>query len=82
MILLKISNHSELIASKLGQFIERLTPDSIDQKTIEDLVIRKMIENLSEEGVKGEISAVNGIEVNDNKLILNEELKVRNHSKF
>ena len=70
------------MASKLGRFIERLTPDAIDQTTVEDLVIKKMIESLSAEGLKGEITAVNGLEINENHVILSEELKVRNQSKF
>ena len=82
MILLKISNASELVASKVGQFIEKLTPDKIDQSTVEDQVIKKMIESLSKEGLKGEITAVNGVDINQEKLTLNEELKIRNHTKF
>ena len=55
MIVLKISNASEVVASKVGKFLELLTPDSIDHTTVEDQVIKKMIENLAAEGIKGEI---------------------------
>ncbi len=79
MILLKISNSSELVASKLGSFVERLTPDLIDQSTVEDLVVKKMIENLVQEGVKGEISVVSGIELVEGKLSLSQGFKVHNH---
>ncbi len=82
MILLKISNSSEMVAAKLGQFIERLTPDAIDHSAVEDQVIIKMIENLSAEGLKGEISAVNGVEVDNDQLLLGEGLKVRSYKKF
>ena len=51
MIVLKISNASEVVASKVGRFLERLTPDSIDQTTVEDQVIKKLIENLAAEGL-------------------------------
>ena len=37
MIVLKISNASEVVASKVGKFIELLTPDSIDHTTVEVL---------------------------------------------
>ena len=57
MIVLKISNASEVVASKVGKFLELLTPDSIDHATVEDQVIKKMIENLAAEGIKGEIAA-------------------------
>ena len=45
MIVLKITNASEVVASKVGKFLELLTPDSIDHSTVEDQVIKKMIEN-------------------------------------
>ena len=41
MIVLKISNASEVVASKVGKFLELLTPDSIDHTTVEDQVIKK-----------------------------------------
>ncbi len=82
MIFLKISNASELVAAKVGKFVERLTPDGIDNSAVEDQVIKKMIESLSEEGLKGEISAVNSIDINDEKLIIDEGFKVRSHTSF
>jgi hypothetical protein len=41
MIVLKISNASEVIASKMGKFLERLTPDGFDESTIEDILLKK-----------------------------------------
>ena len=37
MILLSIDNASEIIAQKLGKFIESLTPDSFDEAKEEDV---------------------------------------------
>jgi hypothetical protein len=34
MILLTIDNASEVMAQKLGKFLESLTPDSFDQTTV------------------------------------------------
>ncbi len=82
MILLKISNASELVASKLGQFLEGLTPSQVDLSAVEDQVINKMIENLVSEGVKGELTTVSGIEVKGETLIINEGLKIRTQNKF
>jgi len=45
MIVLKISNASELMASKLGKFLESLTPESLDQTTIEDVVLKKLVQS-------------------------------------
>ena len=79
MILLQISNASDLVASKLGKFVERLTPDLIDQAAVEDLVVKEMVENLLQEGVKGEISVLSGVEVKDDKLLISNGFKVRSH---
>ena len=82
MIVLKISNSSEVVASKVGKFIEFLTPDSVDQSTVEDQVIKKLVENLAAEGIKGEIAAVQGIDLNGNDLNLRDGMKVRKHTSF
>ncbi|MCP4973685.1 MAG: hypothetical protein GY914_08455 [Prochlorococcus sp.] len=82
MIVLKISNASELVASKLGRFLERLTPDSIDNAAVEDQVIKKMVENFVAEGLSGEIAAVKGLELDEQEIVLKDGLKVRKHTKF
>ena len=82
MIVLKITNASELVASKVGRFLERLTPDDLDSSTVEDQVIKKMIESLAAEGLKGEIAAVNGLDIDGEQIVLNEGLKVRKQATF
>jgi len=82
MIVLKISNSSEVVAAKVGKFLEFLTPDSIDNSTVEDQVIKKLIENLAAEGIKGEIAAVKGLELEGANLSLKDGMKVRKHESF
>ena len=82
MIVLKISNASEVVASKVGKFLELLTPNSIDHTTVEDQVIKKMIENLAAEGIKGEIAAINGLELDGENLSVHKGLNVRKHAEF
>lgn len=82
MILLKISNASELVASKIGKFLESLTPDGLDQTTVEDAVISKLIENLRAEGIKGEVAAVRGLNFEAKQVVLDESTKVRRHDHF
>ena len=82
MIVLKISNASEVVASKVGKFLELLTPDSIDHTTVEDQVIKKMIENLAAEGIKGEIAAINGLELDGENLSVHKGLNVRKNAAF
>ncbi|WP_392347529.1 hypothetical protein [Parasynechococcus sp.] len=82
MIVLKISNASEVVASKIGKFLELLTPDPIDHTAVEDQVIKKMVENLAAEGLKGEIAAINGLELDGDNLSVHKGLNVRKHAAF
>ena len=82
MIVLKISNSSEVVASKVGKFLELLTPDSVDQSAVEDQVIKKLIENLAAEGLQGEVAAINGLELQGEDLSVHKGLKVRKHITF
>ena len=82
MIVLKISNSSEVVAAKVGKFLEFLTPDSIDHAAVEDQVIKKLVENLAAEGIKGEIAAVKGLDLNGQELSFHDSMKVRKHESF
>jgi len=82
MIVLKISNASELVAAKLGKFLESLTPDGLDASTVEDVLIKKMVENLQAEGLKGEIAAVRGLNLDGKQLSIDDGLHVRRVQTF
>ncbi|CAK6695838.1 hypothetical protein OGCDGJMD_01917 [Cyanobium usitatum str. Tous] len=82
MIILKISNASEVMASKLGKFLESLTPESLDQSTIEDIVVKKLVENLQAEGLKGEVASVRGLDLDGKELVVHDGLNVRRHQAF
>ncbi len=82
MISIKITNASELVASKVGKFIERFTPDEIDETLVEEIVMKQMIQTLSDEGLKGEISLVKGIEIDNQNLVLNSNFSIDEHSVF
>jgi hypothetical protein len=82
MILLKITNASDVVASKLGRFLESLTPEQLDQKAVENELIKQLIHNLQAEGVKGELAAVSGLDLADGELHLHPGLKVRRHQTF
>jgi hypothetical protein len=82
MIVLKITNASEVVASKLGKFLESLTPDSIDQTAVENELIKQLVRNLQAEGVKGELAAVSGLDLAEGELRLHDQLKVRKHHTF
>ena len=76
MICLNITNSSELIASKVGDFVENLTPDTLDKNIVENNVLTKIVESLANKGLRGEISLVKGMDIKNNKLILDNQLLV------
>jgi len=82
MIILKISNASEVVASKLGKFLQALTPDALDQASVEDVLLKKLIENLAAEGLKGEVAAVKGLDLQEANLVIHGSLHVRRHHQF
>ena len=77
MIVLKITNASDVVAANIGKFLERLTPDSFDQSKIEDIVIDRLVENLKAEGIKGEVAAFKGLDLEDDDLVIHDHLKLR-----
>ena len=82
MILLKITNASDVVASKAGQLFEKMTPEMIDQKLVETQVMQQMIEQLQLEGLKGQISIVKGLDLNEDTLITKSGFKVRSSKTF
>ena len=82
MLVLKITNASDVVAAKVGKLIEALTPDLLDQNQVEDVVIKELIKNLAAEGLKGEVAAVRGLDLQDNSLVVHDGLHVRRHQSF
>ena len=83
MILLKITNASDVVASKAGKLFEKMTPEMIDQKLVESQVIQQMIDQLQSEGLKGQIYSVKGLDINDDdNLITKSNFKIRSTRTF
>ena len=82
MIVLKINNASEVMASRMGKFLESLTPDAFDQTMIEDMIIKALVENLSQQGLKGEVASVRGIDLREKELVLQDRCHVRTLQSF
>ena len=82
MILLKITNASDIVASKAGKIFEKITPDQVDQKLVESQVIQQMIEQLQLEGLKGQISSVKGLDLSEDVLMTKSTFKIRSTKTF
>ena len=82
MILLKITNASDVVALKAGKLFEKITPEMIDQKLVESQVIQQMIEQLQLEGLQGQISSVKGLDLTEDTLLTKSSFKVRSSKTF
>ena len=81
-IYLKITNSTEVVQKKTSKWLSEITPERIDRKLVEDEVIKGIIEQLTLEGIQGEISAVNGFEVKDSSLITKNNFVIRETKNF
>ena len=82
MILLKITNASDVVASKAGKLFEKITPEMVDQKLVESQVIQQMIDQLKSEGLKGQISSVKGLDIKGDTLLTKSSFKIRDTKTF
>jgi len=82
MILLKITNASDVVASKAGKLFEKMTPEMIDQKLVESQVVQQMIDQLQLEGLEGQISSVKGLEIIGDTLLTKSNFKIRTTKTF
>ena len=81
-IYLKITNPTEVVKKNTSKWLTDITPERIDRKLVEDKVIKGIIEQLTLEGIEGEISAINGIDVNNSKLITKNDFVIRKTKSF
>ena len=82
MILIEITNAPELIQAKAGKLVEELTTDKLDLTIVETQVIKKMLTQLSKEGLKGKISRAQGIEVRNKALTTKNSFSIKDSEDF
>ena len=82
MILLRISNSSEVVKAKAGKLFEKFTPDRIDEKLVEAQVMQTMIEQLKLEGLEGEISSVKGLEIQGKSMVTKSSFVITETKSF
>ena len=81
-IYLKITNPTEVVKKKTSKWLTDITPERIDRKLVEDEVIKGIIEQLTLEGIKGEISAINGFDVKNSTIITKNDFVIRKTKSF
>ena len=82
MILVKISNSTEIVASKTHKLFAKMTPEKIDENLVEAEVIKQMSNDLASFGLQGEISIVKGIEIEKDTLVTKKGFVVKKNQRF
>ena len=78
----KKTNSTEVVASKTHKLFAKVTPEKIDENLVEAEVIKQMGADLASFGLKGVISIVKGIDVQEEALITKKGFVVKKSQKF
>ena len=82
MIFVKITNSTEVVASKTHKLFAKMTPENVDENLVEAEVIKQMGADLASFGLKGEISIVKGIDIKEDTLITKKGFMVKKSQLF
>ena len=80
--LFKDNKSNRSCKKKTSKWLTDITPERIDRKLVEDEVIKGIIEQLTLEGIEGEISAINGFDVKNSTLITKNDFVIRKTKSF
>ncbi|APD47146.1 hypothetical protein KQ302_07860 [Synechococcus sp. CS-602] len=76
MILIKISNPSSVVASRIGRFFAKLTPSGFDQNKVEEAFIKQLVEQMAAQGIQGEVASVEGIDLYNKTIKIEEKIQI------
>ena len=82
MILVKITNSTEVVASKTHKLFAKVTPQKIDENLVEAEVVKQMGSDLASFGLKGEILIIKGVDVEEDSLVLKKGFVVKRSQQF
>jgi hypothetical protein len=79
MIVIKVTNASDVVARRIGRFLADLTPSGFDQGKVEEELIRQLAEQMSAQGLQGEVASVQGLDLHNKVITVNDNVQVRRH---
>ncbi len=82
MLLVRITNSTDVVASKTHKLVARMTPEETDLNIVESAVIKQMGEDLASEGLVGEITIVKGLEVERETLVTKKGFSIKQKRMF
>lgn len=77
MIILKVTNASDVVATKIGRFLADLTPSGFDQSKVEEELMKQLVAQLRAQGLQGEVASVQGLDLHNKSITVDDKLKVR-----
>lgn len=77
MIILKVTNASDVVARKIGRFLADLTPSGFDQDKVEEELMKQLVEQLRAQGLQGEVASVQGLDLHNKSITVDDKVKVR-----
>ncbi|MFO8237363.1 MAG: hypothetical protein R6U00_03725 [Prochlorococcaceae cyanobacterium] len=80
MIVIKVTNASDVVASRIGRFLADLTPSGFDQNKVEEELIKQLVEQLRARGFQGEVASVQGMDLHNQTITVDNTVQVRRHS--
>ena len=82
MILVKITNSTEVVASKTHKLFGKTPFETIDKSIVEAQVIKQMSDDLAAWGLEGSISIVKGLDVQDYTVVTRKGFLVKQTKSF
>jgi hypothetical protein len=82
MIVIKVTNASDVVASRIGRFLADLTPSGFDQGKVEEELIKQLVEQMAAQGLQGEVASVQGLDLHNKMVTVDSKVQVRRHRAF
>jgi hypothetical protein len=82
MIVIKVTNASDVVANRIGRFLADLTPSGFDQGKVEEELIKQLVEQMAAQGLQGEVASVQGLDLHNKMVTVDSKVQVRRHRAF
>ena len=79
MIVIKVTNASDVVASRIGRFLADLTPSGFDQGKVEEELMKQLAEQMSAQGLQGELASVQGLDLHNKMITVDNKVQVRRY---
>ncbi len=79
MIVIKVTNASDVVATRIGRFLADLTPSGFDQGKVEEELMKQLAEQMRAQGLQGEVASVQGLDLHNKMISVGNKVEVRRY---